>query len=399
MHADHIIIGSGLSALGVALGLPAAARIIVVTGAGNQVQTYPGNATPASYLGPGGMGNFWHGIIPVTSAVLDGAQAATASDLLTALYPGGHFSEALGSDQIFVPWRAVRPMAHWTRLTRERRTLTLLPANAESFSTGDGAVTVRVSDAGQTTDIQGKHLWVAAGALHTPGLLARSLGWPSADRTVNDHMIAYVGQTPADAQIRRLMQAVRRDRHGVWLPTIYGPDRQTVFGLRPARFDFRRPDRGIEMRADFGLPTSRAAAAIAGRLSAGLIAETLFNKAGLFPHAALYNAFMQLRVENAYALSAQGQLGERNRAAFAAAGEQARRRQPFAALTPTRRPDLFQPGIHFHGSLTEKECATISTPALARVKVVDASAIADIGPEHHSFKIMLRAYRLAQEAA
>jgi hypothetical protein len=397
MQADHLIIGSGLSALAVALGLPAAARVVVVAGAGDVLQTYPANRSPASFLGQGGLGNYWHGILPMAREATEQAALPAIRGLLAHLYPGLDVGAMLGTDQILVPWRPVRPRRHWQALAGKRSTLTVVDGMAERFALGDGAAEVTVSASGERRIIRAGRVWLAAGALHSPGILARSLGWAERMRMVSDHMIGYVGQAPAGEPIRAAMAGIRRDRHGVWLPALYNQDRSVVYGARPARFDFRTLDRGIAMRADFGLPTSRAAAAIAGRLSPGLVAETLFNKAGLFPRADLYNIVFQARVADAYPLSDDGVLGAPVPAAFAATAEQARAGHPFAGLVPSARPQLYQPGIHLHNSLDAAERQAIT--GLDRLRVVDASAVPDIGPEHHSFRIMLAAYAAAVEGS
>ena len=62
----------------------------------------------------------------------------------------------------------------------------------------------------------------------------------------------------------------------------------------------------------------------------------------------------------------------------------------------SQRPEIHLPGIHLHHSL--------DLPALARagvnqagspVQVVDASVLTEIGPDHHSFKMMLSAHERA----
>ncbi|MBP8235290.1 MAG: hypothetical protein KAY22_23620, partial [Rhizorhabdus sp.] len=63
---DDIVIGSGLTALGTVLGLPAARRVLVIAGPQDgQLSHYQaGRPAPSSYLGFGGLGRYWHGVIP-----------------------------------------------------------------------------------------------------------------------------------------------------------------------------------------------------------------------------------------------------------------------------------------------------------------------------------------------
>ena len=63
---EDIVIGSGLAALGAAIGLEGSRSVLVLGGpAQGQFSHYDGRATvPSSYLGDGGLGNDWHGVIP-----------------------------------------------------------------------------------------------------------------------------------------------------------------------------------------------------------------------------------------------------------------------------------------------------------------------------------------------
>jgi hypothetical protein len=60
MSFDEIVIGSGLSALGVVLGVPAHRRVLVIGGpASGQFVYYDRTRTKASaYLGHGGLGTY-----------------------------------------------------------------------------------------------------------------------------------------------------------------------------------------------------------------------------------------------------------------------------------------------------------------------------------------------------
>ena len=69
MVCDDLVIGSGLAALGVVRGLPKGRRIVVVAGQpGVSVRRYDeASGIPCENLGIGGLGAFWHGVIPLTA--------------------------------------------------------------------------------------------------------------------------------------------------------------------------------------------------------------------------------------------------------------------------------------------------------------------------------------------
>jgi hypothetical protein len=76
------------------------------------------------------------------------------------------------------------------------------------------------------------------------------------------------------------------------------------------------------------------------------------------------------------------------------ATDAARAAQPFADLKPSQRPELYIPGIHLHHSLDlvalRRDGINVEGSPL---QVVDASILDEIGPNHHSFAMMLASHR------
>ena len=75
----------------------------------------------------------------------------------------------------------------------------------------------------------------------------------------------------------------------------------------------------------------------------------------------------------------------------------ARDSAPFAGLRRSQRGDLYIPGIHLHHSVNGSAVANhgINLPD-SPVQIIDASVLTDIGPDHHSFKLLLLAYTRAR---
>jgi len=392
---DDIIIGSGLSALGTALGLAPQRRILVLAGPARGALMYYDRrrVVPCAYLGAGGLGNYWHGVIPMSLASnFGGATDAEFAALFARFYPGTPLAGRLREACLFVPWRAIRPARELARLQRHRAgTFSLCPQTADRFLWNDSGASVSTTDG---THYRCRRLWIAAGCLHTPALLNRSMGKGLARECVSDHVVCYAGLLAAAAA-----PAIQRSRDGVFFPALYAPSGHTLYTRRPARFGFRRLDIGIEQRAVFGLPTGSAVAKIMRRMSAGLLAEALYNRTGLFPTASAYSVYAQTLVPDAYALT-DGALPLQARTdRIAGATAEARERAPFKDLQHSLRNDLYIPGIHLHHSV---DLAAMRVAGLNQqgspVQVVDASGIASIGADFHSFKLMLLAYRRALEA-
>ena len=388
MSYDHIIIGSGLAALGAAMAVRPVERLLILAGSPDGQFSYYDDrrSVPCSFSGPGGMGNAWHGVIPLSvTGQLAVDDVAGFADFLNKFYPGSIGSQ-LGQDRLFVPWAPIRPLAHWKRLSRELQdTITWVSTIAERIEPHGDLAVVHTADG---LSFKGRRIWIAAGAASTPFLLERSFGSGIARNFISDHALCYVGLVDDGVAPR-----VSRHRQGVVFEAFYNDRRDTLYTRRPARFAYRELDFGIEQRAVFGMPTGTVIAKIAKRMSPGLLAEAFYNKAGLFPQTDLYSVYAQRVVEDAYALT-DGPLPltvlqDNIQTTTRLAREQA----PFRALTPSRRNDLYIPGIHLHNSIRHGMLQTLGLNQTGSVvNVVDSSAVRDIGPEHHSFRVMFRAY-------
>ena len=250
MTFDEIVVGSGLAALGVVLGIPASRRILVIGGPadGRFVYYDPSRIKPSAYLGHGGLGKYWHGVIPTGSYgdQVAGASAADFISLMRRFYPHTRIAERLGKPWFFVPWRPLRPSAEWRRLQAERGDhLVLLHDVVSRFEPGNHEVSVYTAGSKH----RGKRLWVCAGALHTPALLDRSLNRRVSRQFISDHVFCYLGRidrSESDVAAPR----VQRTRDGVWFEGRYDEGSRALYTLRPARFGFSRLDYGIVRRSD-----------------------------------------------------------------------------------------------------------------------------------------------------
>lgn len=388
MVFDDIVVGSGLSALGTVMGLDRERRVLVLAGAAAGEFAYydARRVVPCAYQGLGGLGNSWHGVIPLSMrANFGGATQAGFAKYFAAFYPHTSLDATLPQSRLFVPWRPIRPARELARLeSQSEGCLSLQTQAATKFHWQDDGITVGTVDGSQ---YRGRRLWIAAGVLHTPGFLERSLGHSCARGLVSDHVLSYAGQLHGQPS-----PSVTRTRDGLLFPAHYPANGQSLYMLRPARFAFRKLDFGIEQRAVFGMPTGNAVARIMRRMSPGLLAEALYNRAGLFPSAGIHSLYAQTPVPDAYALASGALPLEARTDAIASATARAREQAPFAGLRQSRRNEFYIPGIHLHHSvhLPAIQALGINQPH-SPIQVVDASVIADIGPDHHSFKLMLLA--------
>jgi hypothetical protein len=394
MDFDEIVVGSGLSALGAVLGLAGKLRVLVLCGPVPGAYSYYDDqrTTPCAYLGEGGLGNDWHGVIPTG---LNRNFGNTDSDrfvsLFSRFYPDTDVRAWLGEPWLFVPWRPIRPQRELARIASERGGRVTLVREAAQFFRLQGSGVEVVTASGVH---RAQRVWLAAGALHTPALLERSLERRLARAVVSDHVLCYVGQVqnvPAPK--------VERTRDGMFFPARYDPGKNALYTLRPARFAFKRLDHGIEQRAVFGLPTGSALRKIVRLRSPGLLAEAVYNRFGLFATARRQNVYAQTLVPDGY-LTGSGTVPIKVRNdAIRVVTDAVRSAQPFGDLRPSQRADLYIPGIHLHHSLDLGAVADADINASGSpVQVIDASILHDIGPDHPGFKMMLVACEAARRA-
>ncbi len=399
MDFDDIVVGSGLAALGAVKGLMSSKpgrRVGVLCGPSRNEFFYynAGRTVPCAFLGEGGLGSHWHGVIPTGGRHnFGGADDASFSALFAQFYPQAAAQLKLGEPGFFVPWRAIRPAAELQKLAnlhtdgRLGVRLTLIREAALDLSFDERGASVSSSSGAH----RASRVWVAAGALHTPALLAKSLA-PRAPRTlVSDHAFCYIGQVDGQAAPR-----IVRTGDGLLYPARYDAANVALYTLRPAAFAFRRLDHGIEQRAVFGLPTGNAVAKITRRMSPGLLVEAFYNRFGFFGGTRTHSVYAQTPAIDAYELGSGDQLLRPVAGRIRSATDAARAAQPFANLRMSQRPELAIPGIHLHHTLDLKALAEagINTPD-SPVQVIDASVLTDIGPDHHSFKMMLSAHARA----
>jgi hypothetical protein len=390
---DDIVIGSGLAALGVVMGLPAQRRVLVLTGEtpGSFSHYDAQGAVPCAFSGMGGLGGFWHGVIPVSRRhdFVEDASSTIFSKLFTYFYPHAAIDTWAGKPALFVPWKPIRPAEQLTRLATQRPDrLTCTSGLAHRIDMSDGHAQVH-STAGV---FRAQRAWVAAGAVHTPQLLARSFGNALQRPYIGDHVLCYVGHVDNVSAPQP-----QRTRDGVYFPAFYDDAQTALYTLRPARFSFRQLDHGIEQRAAFGLPTGNAVAKIMRSMSPGLLTEAFYNRFGLLAKAPRYSIYAQAPLDQAYVLGEGTTPLKPQLDRIRQAGDAARARQPFAAATLSRRPDLYIPGIHLHHSVDLDALRAAGLQHIdSPVQVVDASTLSSIGTEHHSFKMLCAAYQRAQ---
>lgn len=401
MVFDDIIIGSGLAALATALGLPKDRKVLVIAGTKLPNVSYydESSGVPCANSGFGGLGAYWHGVIPTGHLqAFASLSDNTFTELFNIFYPKGGVENRLNSSWLFVPYQPVRPANWWPKLLLERsENLQLIYQLADSIEIiGDKKASV-ISN-GQKFSAQ--RLWIACGALGTPKLLENSPMSKGVSRNyVSDHVISYLGQINREKHRHILQPIVQRNSSGVWMQGTIDSDYKGLVTRKPARFGYRQLDYGIEQRSAFGLPVKSLMNKLYRAGSLGLITESLFNKFGLFPNADMQSIYGQIYVKDAYTIDVSNQKMMANISNIQNAILNYRELLNVPEIEYSHKSDLFIKGIHLHNSLDNTKLIDINiNTTKSNVAIVDSSVIENIGPEHHSFKIMVAAYTRAKNS-
>jgi hypothetical protein len=392
MHVDELIIGSGLAGLGVLLGLAQRkCSVGILMENGSVIQFYPETQTPAQHLGHGGLGKYWHGVIPLGIRYRPPFfKEAAWEELLELFYPGAALASEKG---LFVPKHPIRAHAEIDRILAQTSAISVA-GRAIRIEPKSSCVNVTLDD---NRAIQTGRCWLAAGTLGTTNLLADSGLIAQRVRSVSDHMIGYAGQVERSEETDAYFEDFCRTSNGVIMPSRFDANGDYLYTLRPARFDFSKRDAGITKRAVFGQPTNRAVAGVMRSVSLGLVSEALFNKFGLFRTAKRYSVYFQSHVANALTLGLDSQLARPPDFNVTKKVERGIMQSPFRNLDATKETGLAIPGIHLHGTIGSEEEKQFGTGSEhASIELVDAATFREMGPEHHSFTMMARAYAMAK---
>lgn len=398
MVYDDIIIGSGLTALATAYGLPEQRKVLVLSGGQtDQIGHYDQHSrVPRQNIGLGGLGNFWHGVIPMHSSThLSLAPLEHTSELLHIFYPHETIEQRINKPWLFVPHKPIRPKAHWDKLSQSRaEQLEISHTSAQRVRQTSGTWTVDTCSG----ELQAQRLWIAAGALGTAALLERSHELSDAVLpNASDHAILYLGQTDRKMHPQALPPEIKHSASGYWMKSNSDFGDSGLITAKPARFDYKILDQGIEQRSAFGLPTSGVIKKLMTASSPGFIAEALFNKFGLFPNSDILSLYAQIRLKDAYCRETGRTEISANVNTIRQQIQTFRDTLKLEAFTPSQRPELYIRGIHLHRTLDSNILNSLGiNTQQSNCSVIDASAVDNIGAEHHSFRLMTKAYHRAK---
>jgi hypothetical protein len=398
MVYDDIIIGSGLTALATAYGLPPNRRVLVLTGGKqDRISYYDINSKiPCQNFGFGGLGSYWHGVIPMHyTEKLSSIPDCRITEIFQLFYPNESLTNLINSPWLFIPYKPIRPKPHWHKLSESRSDfLKLANTSARKIHQENNLWAVQIDN---NQYMKSTRLWIAAGALGTPALLEESEDYSSSVlSTVSDHLILYVGQINRKIHPHIPTPQIKHTSNGYWMKASSDFGNSGLMITKPAYFAYKTLDQGIEQRSAFGLPTSGIMKKVISAGSLGFITESIFNKFGLLPNSSVLSLYAQIRVKDGYRRLPQMQGVQADEKCITTSIKNFRNKLKQEELLLSRRPDLYIHGIHMHRTLNSDILSSLGIDTeTSSCAIVDASAIDDIGSEHHSFRLMVRAFHRA----
>ena len=398
MFYDDLVIGSGLTALSVVMGLDESKRVLVL--GGRQSTTliyYPKNGNiPFLNLASGGLGNFWHGVIPLFDNVyFQNYQKDRKVNFLRKFYTKIIFSDSELKNGIFVPYFPIRPRKHFKKILAKNRNLEYFNTEADKFQVIGNKIVV---DSGGRKFFC-KRLWIAAGTLCTARLLECSGFQSLTNKHLSDHFIIYLGQIRKNELSCDKIIKIKQNKYGYsFIPFLRNDS--ILVTARPAFFDYKKLDYGISQRQVFGLPTGSMITKLLKTSSPGLICESIFNKTGQLSNANLYNIYAQVNVKNSFTRTNKTFELKQNTEVIKNQLINISHSIITPDFVPTQLSENFFPAIHLHGSVDKDnaiEKLNINNSD-SNIYIVDPSIAADLGPEHHIFKFMQNAYQMSKNS-
>ena len=359
---EDIVIGSGLAALGAVIGLARSTRVLVLCGpAQGQFSHYDARGSvPSAYLGDGWPRQRLARRHPdrVVRPLRPARRRRSSQPCSSHFYP--RTDPGLGSADPGCSCPGGRSVRATSSPACSNRAARKLTPGVRNWHCPSGRTTPGCGDTGTAT-LRARRVWVAAGALHTPGLL---------DALAGQRHGAWRGVGPCGLLRRPGGRPARaghpRNRDGAFFPRLARRmRRRAVHPATRRALPIRTLDYGIEQRAVFGLPTGSAMAKITKRMSPGPAGRGLLQPLRpLRQRAGRHSIYAQVLVRDAYAVGADETATEREDGAST---------PPPTPHAPKRRSPACVSRSDRNSASRASTCITRWTwPALARAGVGDA---------------------------
>ncbi len=308
---DHIIIGMGMSALGVIKGLSSAdCKILVLDNYDNKPEfaDYCDEKIAIGRLGKGGASSLWHGVISNLSNYreLENYNDDFKDNFDELYHTNDHSLFEKGYS--FIPFKPLRPFSVIQSKFSQKVDI-VYDKVVEYHIDVSGKVEVR----GEKQKFYSNYLWICAGMVGTISLVSKST-CQFGKFTNDDHMVGYFGQirrTDLSSDFIVKNQYTFSGHFKKFHKIKLSNNISLYVNLRPAHFEFKDIRKAASKRSFFGEESGRVIHKLINSKSPGLILEALYNKFGFSIKSKVYNitghieilGAMEIEVSNTYCKS------------------------------------------------------------------------------------------------
>jgi hypothetical protein len=389
---EEIVIGSGLTATGYVMGaIEKGKKILVISdlqsSSKSNINYYPHIKTPLYTDEHGGLGNYWHGVIPLD--IYTESELATFESFLNKFYPRVNLSGKIESRH-FVPYCPIRPKSIFNKYIKNSSIEVKFERVIKIDFDGSKWIIMT-----EKSILCAFKLTISAGAIGTARILYRSPIFKfSRFGFFSDHVIFFAGQVKSSNYDQQML----RSRSGIF-PKIFSINKFNAdikFILRPAAFDFKLLGGNLKARNVFANSGIKLYTKLFENRSLGLINEAVYNKFGISLNTDISNIYMQVPIINSYSLDRESGSIKCIESTIKKSLEIHTKflKENLQDFVAQSHQNSWFPGIHLFRSIDYFELETVKSFA-SSLKIVDSTVIQDIGYQHHTFKLMFDAYKTA----
>ena len=272
---DNIVVGSGMSSLGVISALkecdPNLKNTIVIHDFSSKLK-HKSNERIIEYVGNGGNSNYWHSVI---SIFLNKKKINELRSIFLKKF-FKHDHKPLKNGFSFIPLKPLRPL----------KALSILISNKQILN--DELIFIEV-DASEKLILHTKkglyqtnRAFLCTGSISSLNLLYKSRLIKNHKVILSDHLVGYFGQVSFNRKISIDKSILERNGHFKKFHNIRtNTNRSMYVTLRPALFSFKSLEKASSYRDFFGKETSSIIKNLIKKFNIALILEALYNKFGL----------------------------------------------------------------------------------------------------------------------
>jgi hypothetical protein len=294
---DHVVVGMGMSALGVieALSLDATESILVVDIGSSEDEVYnTSNNSKFKFgkVGDGGSSDLWHGVISRLSAINSIEYDNIFDMLLKTYYPG--LSICCFDKHSFIPLKPLRPKK--VIKNKFKGKIEILYNCLNYFEYHETHVILFFNDLKIITS----KLWLCSGPQGTLKILNKSKLLSDKEYFIDEHLVGYIGQIG-----RRNINGfdnINYAKNGHMKPFVtirQDGIRSMYLNVRPAHLGFRNLAYASKYRNFFGKSTGDILINLFSKFNPALILEALYNKFGIVIRSSIYNIVGHIEIERA----------------------------------------------------------------------------------------------------